>query len=228
MSPVLTNERRVRRARRSLYGATSHVTAAFAKARKLHVPAGFRGPRWLSVAIGILLLVQMATGILLSLHYSPDPNSAYASTRTILGEITAGWLVRAVHRWAGELLLAGVLAHVFVVFFRRAYARPRQLQWVFAFFLLQVTLGFRFTGRLLPWDGPGVDAARRGLDLLEAVPVFGPLVATWLRGGAEIGPNSLGRFYTTHVLILPWVGLVLLVVHGWFLRRHGLKDGGAR
>ena len=228
MSPVVTNERRVLRARRSLYGATSHVTAAFAKARKLHVPAGFRGPSWLSAAIVILLLVQMATGVLLSLHYYPEPGSAYASTRAILGEVTAGWLVRAVHRWAGDLVLAGVMAHVFVVFFRRAYARPRHLQWAFAFFLLQATIGFRFTGRLLPWDGPGLDATRRGLDLLEAVPVFGPLVATWLRGGAEIGPNSLARFYTTHVLILPWAAFALLAVHAWFLRRHGLKNGGAR
>jgi quinol-cytochrome oxidoreductase complex cytochrome b subunit len=228
VSPVVTNEGRLRGARRSLFGARSHFTAAFARARLIHVSPEFRGTRWISVAILILLVVQMLTGILLSLHYYPEPGTAYASTRAILGEVTAGWLVRAVHHWAGDLVLAAVLLHVVVVFLRRGYARPRHVQWVFAFFLLQATLGFRFTGRFLPWDGLGLDASTRGLDLLSAVPVFGPLVADWLRGGAEIGPNSLARFYTTHVLILPWATLFLVAIHVWFLRRHGLKKGGLR
>jgi quinol-cytochrome oxidoreductase complex cytochrome b subunit len=228
MSPVATNEKRVRAARRSLFGTRSHFTAAFARARGVRISPEFKGSRWISVAILMLLVIQMLTGILLSLHYYPEPGTAYASTRAILGEVTAGWLVRAVHRWAGDLLLGAVIVHVSIVFFRRAYARPRHLQWVFAFFLLQATLGFRFTGRLLPWDGLGLDAAVRGLDLLGAVPVVGPLVAEWLRGGPEIGPNSLARFYTTHVLILPWAVLVLTAIHLWFLRRHGLKKGGAR
>lgn len=228
MSPLATNEKRLRGARRSLYGAGSHLSAAIAKARALRVTPEFRGLRWLSVTVAILLAVQMATGILLSLHYYPEPGTAYSSVRAILSEVTAGWLVRAVHRWAGDLMLGAVMAHVFVVFFRRAYARPRHLQWALAFFLLQATLGFRFTGRLLPWDGVGLDAAVRGLDLLAAVPVIGPLVADWLRGGTEIGPNSLARFYTTHVLILPWVTLALIAIHVAFLRRHGLKSGGPR
>lgn len=228
MSPVATNAKRLRGAKRSLFGARSHVTALFARARLVRVSPEFRATRWVSIAILMLLAIQMLTGILLSLHYYPEPGTAYASVRAILGEVTAGWLVRAVHHWAGELLLAAVLVHVCVVFFRRAYVRPRHLEWVFGFFLLQATLGFRFTGRLLPWDGLGLDAATRGLDLLASVPVFGSLVADWLRGGAEIGPNSLARFYTTHVLILPWAVLFLLSLHFWFLRRHGLQKGGPR
>jgi len=209
--------------RRSLFGARSKVASAVHGARTTRVPPSFSGLRWLSIAIVMLLVVQMATGILLSLHYYPEPGSAYASVRSILSDVSAGWLVRAVHRWAGDLLVAAALAHLAIVFFRRAYARPRHVVWMSGVLLLQVVLGFRYTGRLLPWDAVGVETTRRGLDLLAEVPVVGPLVATWLRGGAEIGPNSLSRFYTTHVLILPWIGVVLLVVHAIGLRRHGLS-----
>ena len=222
MSPVAQNERRLRGARRSLFGATSQVAATFRRARAIRIPPEFRGPRWLSVAIVVLLVIQALTGVLLSLHYYPEPGTAYASVRAILGDVSWGWLVRASHRWAGDLALAAVLAHVAVVFFRRAYRKPRHVEWVAGFLLLQVMLGFRFTGRLLPWDGLGIEASKRGLELLETVPVVGPLVADWLRGGTEVGPNSLARFYTTHVLILPWVGVALLAIHAAALRRHGL------
>ena len=89
--------------------------------------------------------------------------------------------------------------------------------------LLIVVLMARFTGRLLPWDTIGHAATQGGLRLIEAVPVFGGSVAWWLRGGEALGDNTLSRFFTTHVLLLPWLAVALLAAHMLLLRRHGLS-----
>jgi quinol-cytochrome oxidoreductase complex cytochrome b subunit len=92
--------------------------------------------------------------------------------------------------------------------------------------LLLAALAFRFTGRLLPWDSLGAGAARAGLDLLDTVPLLGPLLSTWLKGGDDMGANTLSRFFTTHVLILPWFVVAAAVFHLYLVRRHGLADQG--
>jgi quinol-cytochrome oxidoreductase complex cytochrome b subunit len=220
---------RLRRARKAIFGTRGRIAATFAHARTVRVPTTFRGLRWLTAGMLVLVVVLALTGILLSLYYYPEPGAAYASVRAILGSVPFGWLVRGVHRWAADLLLAATLAHVVVVLWTRAYRRPRHMTWAVGFVLLQLVLGFRFTGRLLPFDDLGLETARRGLDFLAHVPVLGPIAADWLRGGPEVSAKSLSRFFTTHVLILPWGALALLVLHGWLVRRHGLHHrGGAR
>jgi quinol-cytochrome oxidoreductase complex cytochrome b subunit len=138
--------------------------------------------------------------------------------------VSGGWLVRSVHAWAGDLLLVLILVHLGHVYFRRAYARPREYEWVLGGLLLLAALAFRFTGRLLPWDDYGLRTARAGLDLLGTVPVLGPLLATWLRGGDDMGANTLSRFFTTHVLILPWFVVLAATFHLYLVRRHGLME----
>jgi menaquinol-cytochrome c reductase cytochrome b subunit len=117
-----------------------------------------------------------------------------------------------------------IAAHVAVVYVRRAYARPRDWEWVVGVLLLATVLLARFTGRLLPWDTVGHAVTAQGLALIESVPLAGRMVATWLRGGEALGANTLSRFFTTHVIILPWLGLALLGAHAWLLRAHGLKE----
>jgi quinol-cytochrome oxidoreductase complex cytochrome b subunit len=228
VSPVAETGR-LKRARKALFGTRNRIGAAFAHARTVHVPPAYGGLRWLTAGILVLIAVLAATGILLSLYYYPAPTTAYGSVRAILADVPFGWLVRGVHRWAADLLLATTLVHAAIVFLRRSYLPPRQTTWAVGFVLLQVVLGFRFTGRILPFDDVGIETARRGLDLIDAVPVLGPIVADWLRGGPEVGAKSLSRFFTTHALILPWAALALLGLHGFLVRRHGLADprGGA-
>ena len=94
-----------------------------------------------------------------------------------------------------------------------------------ALLLLVFTIAFRFTGRLLPWDEVGHGATLAGLATLEQVPLLGDAAAEWLMGGEAFGAKSLGRFYTTHALILPWLVVFLLSAHLYLLLRHGLKGG---
>jgi quinol-cytochrome oxidoreductase complex cytochrome b subunit len=213
-----------RRMRRTLFGARSRVTAFLTALGRVRVSPRYRGLRWTSAVILLLFGIELLTGILLSLYYYPEPDGAYETLRFIQGTVDGGWLMRSVHAWAGELLLVAVLVHLAHVYFRRAYAHPRQYEWVVGGFLLLATLAFRFTGRLLPWDDFGVRTAQAGLDLLGSVPLLGPLLSTWLRGGDDMGANTLSRFFTTHVLILPWFVAAATAFHFYLVRRHGLSE----
>lgn len=214
--------KQLRRIRAAFVGTRSRVGAWLADLGGNRVPPAYRGLRWLSAVAMVLLVFEIISGVLLALYYYPEPEAAYASMRFINERVPAGWLVRGVHTWAGELLLAVVLLHVAVAYFRRAYEAPRQYEWLVGALLLPAVLTLRFTGRLLPWDTFGYEVTRRGLDLIEEIPILGSLSATWLRGGESIGANTLSRFFATHTLVLPWVVLGLLWVHIYLLRRHGI------
>jgi menaquinol-cytochrome c reductase cytochrome b subunit len=220
--------RRMRRARAAFVGQRSRVAAFLARAGGVRMPAGFGGTRWLSVTALVLLAIQMLTGVLLALYYYPEPVAAYDSVRFLLGEVSIGWLVRGVHHWAADLLVVAVALHVGAVYMRRAYVRPRDWEWAAGTLLLCTVLMFRFTGRLLPWDDVGHAVTTQGLHLIESIPLAGRLLATWLRGGDAVGVNTLSRFFTTHVILLPWAGMALLWVHARQLRAHGLSRGDAR
>jgi len=215
------------RARSAFVGRRSRALTFLARLGSVRVSPRFGGLRWLSVVALLLLAVQMLTGVLLSLYYYPEPGAALASVRFIMSEVAVGWLVRGVHHWAADLLVLCVSAHVAVVYARRAYVRPRDHQWMVGILLLGMVLMFRFTGRLLPWDTIGHAATAQGLDLIAAVPLAGRLVAAWLRGGEDLGANTLSRFFTTHVIILPWLAIGLLALHAWMLGQHGLKEDEA-
>lgn len=215
---------RLRGARRALFGTRSRVAGFLGAVVASRVTARYRGLRWTSAILMMLLAFQLSTGVLLSLYYYPEPDAAYRSTRFLVGEVSSGWLIRSIHHWAGELVLLTAIVHLAFVYFRRAYARPREYEWVCGLILLLTLLALRFTGRLLPWDDIGYATARRGLEMMDSVPVIGGLMARWLRGGDEMGPYTLSRFFTSHALILPWFGLAVSVVHLYLVRRHGLKE----
>lgn len=216
--------KRIKRIRAAFFGTRSRAGAWFAEFGDYRVSPNYRGLRWLTAATLVLLLMEVVTGILLALYYYPEPEAAYATTRFLNERVPAGWLIRGVHAWAGELLLVTVVLHLAFVYFRRAYAHPRQYVWVVGALLLPAVLAFQFTGRLLPWDTDGYAVTRRGLDLIEQVPVLGKLNAVWLRGGQEMGPDTLSRFFATHTLVLPWLVVGLLALHLYLVRRYGLKE----
>jgi quinol-cytochrome oxidoreductase complex cytochrome b subunit len=220
MSAQAANERELRRAHRSLFGRGSRIAGFLGRVAAFRVPRPYGGFRWIAAAALLLFLIQMGTGILLSLYYYPDPGTAYSSTRFIAGEVPIGWLIRSIHHWAAEFLLIALTLQLLTVFFRRAFVRPRQYEWLLGVLLLMTLLFLRFTGRLLPWDTYGYEVTRSGLELLESVPILGSATAEWLKGGEEFGPNTLSRFFTTHVLILPWIVVMFAAFYIYLVLRH--------
>ena len=225
MNGTAQSRKQVRRIRATFFGARSRFGGWLAEAGGLRISPRYRGLRWLSAAMLLLLAMQLVTGVLLSLYYSPAPEAAYASARFLNERVPAGWLVRSVHSWAGELLLLAAAVHVACAFFRRAYEHPREYQWLVGAALLPALVAFSFTGRLLPWDTYGHEVSQSGLAILEQVPILGDLTATWLRGGEEMGPNTLARFFTTHTLVLPWIVVAMLAVHLFLAHRYGMAHG---
>lgn len=179
---------------------------------------------WLVV---ILFGVQVLTGILLSFYYQPSPAMAYDSIRFIMRDVTTGWLIRGMHYWTGQLLLILGLVQVVRVFLSGAYKSPRQVDWFLGFLLLVLVLTFAFTGNLLPWDQTAYWSAVQALDWLDDTPVVGAPLALFFRGGDQVTAATLSRFYSIHILLLPWITFYLLALHVWMLagRQRSLRGG---
>ncbi|UCC89862.1 MAG: cytochrome bc complex cytochrome b subunit [Anaerolineales bacterium] len=172
-------------------------------------------------------IVQAITGILLSLYYQPSPDRAYDSILFIMNEVNFGWLIRSVHSWGANLMILFCVLHLLRIFFQGAYKAPREITWLVGGLLLGVTLGFGFTGYLLPWDQRAFWATTVGSEIAGAVPLVGKTLLVVLRGGAEVTARTLSRFFGIHVLAMPAALLALLAIHLTFVHQQGLADPSA-
>jgi ubiquinol-cytochrome c reductase cytochrome b subunit len=183
------------------------------------------GARW-AAAFGSLLLftfvVQVVTGILLSMNYAPSEKTAWSSVNFIQNEVPLGSFIRAVHHWGSSAMVILLLVHLVQVFVWGAYKRPREFTWMVGVLLLFCTLGLAFTGYLLPWDQKAYWATKVGLGIASTVPFIGDGLRTLLQGGDQIGNLTLTRFFTIHGFILPGLIICFVVVHLYLFRRHGV------
>jgi cytochrome b6 len=170
-----------------------------------------------------LFMIQVITGILLMLYYRPSANEAYESVQFIMTQVRFGWLIRSIHSWSANLMVGVVFVHLFSVFFLKAYRAPRELTWMSGFLLLVLSLGFGFSGYLLPWNKLAYFATRVGTDIAGSVPLVGEFMVRFLRGGDHVGGGTLSRFYGWHVAILPAVTTLFLAVHLVLVQRHGMS-----
>ncbi len=170
-----------------------------------------------------LLFVQLVTGILLLLYYRPSAEEAYESIQFIVAQVEFGWLIRNVHAWSANLLIAAAFAHLFSVFLLKSYRKPRELTWVSGMLLLFLMLGFGFSGYLLPWNTLAFFATKVGTGMAGSVPVIGEFLLRFLRGGDEVTGATLSRFYALHVAILPALTTVLVAIHLLLVQRQGMS-----
>lgn len=170
-----------------------------------------------------LFLIQVVTGIFLTLYYRPTPADAYHSIQHIMFEVKFGWLIRSIHRWGAELMILTVFIHMIRVYFMAAYKNPREMNWLAGATLLCCTLTFGFTGYLLPWDQKAFWATTVGTNIPQALPIVGKYFLLILRGGETVGGETLTRFYSIHVILLPWVILPMLAFHFFMVRRQGIS-----
>ena len=125
-------------------------------------------------------------------------------------QVEFGWLIRNIHSWSANLLILAVFAHLFSVFFLKAYRKPRELTWITGVLLLFVMLGFGFSGYLLPWNELAFFATKVGTGIAGAVPVIGGDLMRFMRGGDDVTGATLSRFYALHIAILPAVATLLV------------------
>ena len=170
-----------------------------------------------------LFAIQVGTGALLLLYYRPSAGEAYESVQFIMTRVPFGWLIRSIHAWSANLMVAAAFAHMFSVLFLKAYRRPREITWMSGVVLLFLTLAFGFTGYLLPWNELAFFATRVGTDVGGAVPLVGEFSVRLLRGGSDVTGATLTRFFGVHVAILPGIATALVMLHVWLIQAHGMS-----
>ncbi len=168
--------------------------------------------------------VQVVTGTLLSLYYKPTPETAYDSVKYITSVVEFGWLIRSVHHWAANLMVICLVLHLARIFVQGAYKYPRELTWIVGVGLLAATIGFGFTGYLLPWDQRAFWATTVGTEIAGGVPVIGDALLQLLRGGRDVTDATLSRFFGMHILVLPLMIGAFLVVHLTIVHQLGLAN----
>jgi menaquinol-cytochrome c reductase cytochrome b subunit len=202
--------------RSGLVGATKYFL--FRK-----VPSDISWYHTLGSATLTAFIVQVVTGVILAMYYKPDPNSAYESIQHITNDLTLGWLVRGMHRWGASVFIILMFFHMARVFLFGAYKFPRELNWIIGVLILATGMFEGFTGYLLPWDQTAYWASVVGININGTGPFIGPFLASFLRGGAEIGPEMLPRFYALHMLAIPGALFALIGLHLYLVVRLGVS-----
>ena len=175
-----------------------------------------------SIAL-FLFMTQAFTGIMLAFNYAPTPGEAYNSLKYIATELTAGRLMRGLHHWGASLMIVIVVLHMLQRFLWGAYKKPREATWMMGVVLLLVTLAFGLTGYLLPWDNRAYWGTVVTTQIAGQAPGLGKYVQQLMGvDGGGVGVVTFARFYAMHVLLLPPVITLLIGIHIFLVRKHGV------
>ncbi len=169
-----------------------------------------------------LFIIEWITGVYLMFYYEPSTTGAYGRILDIDYVVAFGQLMRNLHRWGGEAMVAAVALHMCRVFYTGAYKPPREFNWILGVMLLFLTLALSFTGYLLPWDQLSFWAVTVGTNIAGYAPLVGPKLRYLLLGGNAVGSDALLRFYALHVIAIPCFAALLINYHIWRV----IKDGG--
>jgi ubiquinol-cytochrome c reductase cytochrome b subunit len=178
-----------------------------------------------------LAILQGVTGLLLAFNYVPSavgdpgtPTQAYLSVQNIMRTVPLGALIRGIHQWGANLLVAALAIHAFWAFFRNPYRIGREVTWFLGVISLGLALAYSFSGYLLPWDQLGYWAATISVQIMRAIPLLGDFLAKILLGGTGLSATTLTRVYFYHVSLLPVVALVLVGAHMALVILQGVSE----
>jgi menaquinol-cytochrome c reductase cytochrome b subunit len=188
------------------------------------VPGDINWMQTLGSAALTAFIVQAVTGVILAMYYQPTPQGAYKSIQDITDHVTLGWLVRGMHKWGASVFIILMFLHMGRVFLFGAYKYPRELNWIIGALILVSGLMEGFTGYLLPWDQTAYWASVVGINLNGTAPILGPWLAQFLRSGQEIGAETLTRFYSLHMLLIPGAIIGLITLHLYLVVRLGVTS----
>src|SRR5579875_87752 len=197
-----------------------------------NVPSDVNWMQTLGSAALTAFLVQAITGVILAMYYTPsaatDPATgkpvAYESIQNITDHLTLGWLVRGMHRWGASVFIILMFLHMGRVFLFGAYKSPRELNWIGGVLILVLGMMEGFTGYLLPWDQTAYWATVVGINLNGTAPFLGPWLAQFLRSGQEITGETLTRFYSLHMLVIPGGIMAMIGLHLYLVIRLGVTS----
>ncbi len=172
---------------------------------------------------GIMLMVQIVTGVILAMHYTPHADLAFASVEHIMRDVNWGWLMRYLHANGGSMFFAVVYIHLFRGLYYGSYKAPREILWWMGVIILLLMMAAAFMGYVLPWGQMSFWAATVITNLFTAIPWIGEDITIWLWGAYSVDEPLLNRFYSLHYLF-PFLIVGVVFVHLWALHTHGSNN----
>ncbi len=172
------------------------------------------------VVLAFALVLQIATGVVLAMHYTPNVDMAFDSVESIMRNVNAGWALRYAHANGASLFFLAVYLHIFRGLYYGSYKSPREVTWIIGMLIYLVMMGTAFMGYVLPWGQMSFWGATVITGLFGAIPGIGDVIQTWLLGGPAVDNATLNRFFSLHYL-LPFILAALVIVHIWAFHTTG-------
>ena len=172
------------------------------------------------IVLTFCLVMQIITGIVLVMHYTPHVDMAFASVEHIMRNVNGGWAIRYIHQNGASLFFIAVYLHIFRGLYYGSYKAPREITWIIGMLIYLLMMGTAFMGYVLPWGQMSFWGATVITGLFGAIPFVGEAIQTWLLGGPAVDNATLNRFLSLHYL-LPFVILGLVIVHIWAFHTTG-------
>ncbi|HPE48305.1 MAG TPA: cytochrome b N-terminal domain-containing protein [Hyphomonas sp.] len=170
--------------------------------------------------LAVCLVVQIVTGVILAMHYSPGVDTAFASVERIMRDVPYGWLLRYIHSNGASMFFLAVYIHMFRGLYYGSYKAPREVLWVLGCVIYLLMMATAFLGYMLPWGQMSYHGSNVITGLFGAIPIIGDTIHTWIMGGPSIGNQTLQRFFSLHYL-LPFMIAAVVVLHVWALHVPG-------
>ena len=191
---------------------------------KYYTPKNFNFWYYFGSLLLLVMILQIVTGIVLTMHYKPDSSLAFASVEYIMRDVPAGWFIRYLHSVGSSMLFLAVYLHMFRAMLYGSYKGPRELIWILGMIIYVALMAEAFFGYLLPWGNMSYWGAQVIISLFGAIPVVGEGLAEWIRGDFVISDATLNRFFAFHVILLPLLLALLVYLHIVALHKTGSNN----
>ncbi len=191
---------------------------------KYYTPKNFNFWYYFGSLAILLLVLQIVTGIFLTMHYKPDAGMAFASVEYIMRDVPWGWLMRYMHAVGASMFFIVIYLHMFRAMMYGSYRAPRELIWIFGMVIFIALMAESFMGYLLPWGNMSYWGAQVIISLFGAIPYVGEALAEWIRGDYIIADATLNRFFAFHVAAIPLVLVILVFLHIVALHKVGSNN----
>ena len=172
----------------------------------------------------VVLVLQLVTGIFLTMFYKPGELTSFDSVEYIMREVDFGWLIRYLHSTGASAFFIVVYLHMFRAFLYGSYKAPRELLWLIGMLVYLALMAEAFMGYVLPWGNMSFWGAQVIVNLFGTIPAIGPTLVEWIRGDYGIADATLNRFFSLHVAAIPLALLLLVMLHLVALRRTGSNN----
>lgn len=191
---------------------------------KYYAPKNFNFWYYFGSLALLVLVIQIVSGIFLTMHYKPDAGLAFASVEYIMRDVSWGWLIRYMHSTGASFFFIMVYLHMFRALLYGSYRGPRELLWIIGMVLFIALMAEAFMGYLLPWGNMSYWGAQVIISVFSAIPLIGDGLAEWLRGDFVVSDATLNRFFAFHVIALPLILVALVFVHIVALHKVGSNN----